>query len=95
MNTCFDLNALGINDVAYTKLAALELLLSFEKQSVPVLGGDVFLLNNDVPILTYDSWYCNRNRQETEEEYVFRSCKVAYDYISQYEAENAIFSLVH
>ena len=44
MDSIFNLNVLGINNVAYSKCEALRMISCFEEQGIPVLGGDVFLL---------------------------------------------------
>lgn len=86
------------NNVAYSKCEALRMISCFEEQGIPVLGGDVFLLKDNIPSLTYDNWYCDKNPQESNQEYVIRSCKKAYEYVSTYNSADSIevlFSLVH
>ena len=90
MDSVFNLNGLGINNVAYSKCEALRM--------IPVLGGDVFLLKDNIPSLTYDNWYCDKNPQESDQEYVIRSCKKAYEYVSTYnsaDSNKVLFSLVY
>lgn len=77
---------------------ALRMIGCFEEQGIPVLGGDVFLLKDNIPSLTYDNWYCDKNPQESDQEYVIRSCRKAYEYVSSYNSDDsnkALFSLVH
>lgn len=98
MNSIFELNNLGINDVAYSKCEALKMITNLEEQGIPVLGGDVFILKENIPIPTYDNWYCDKNPQESYKEYVLRSCKKACEYVSTYRSNdlnNVVFSLIH
>lgn len=98
MDSVFNLNVLGINNVAYSKCEALRMISRFEEQGIPVLGGDVFLLKDNAPILTFDNWYCDKNPQESDQEYIIRSCKKAYEYVSNYDSNDfnkVLFSLVH
>ena len=98
MDSVFNLSELGINDVAYPKYEALRMISRFEEQGIPVLGGDVFLLKDNIPSLTYDNWYCDKNPQEPNQEYVIRSCKKAYEYVSTYNSDDSnkvLFSLVY
>lgn len=98
MDSVFNLNELGIKDVAYPKREALRMINCFKEQGIPVLGGDVFLLKGNTPILTYDNWYCDKNPQESDQEYVFRSCRKAYEYVSTYNSNDSnkvLFCLVH
>lgn len=60
MVSVFNLNGLGINDVAYSKCEALRMISCLEEQGIPVLGGDVFLLKDNIPSLTFDNWYCDK-----------------------------------
>lgn len=98
MDSVFNLSELGINDVAYPKYEALRMISRFEEQGIPVLGGDVFLLKDNIPSLTYDNWYCDKNPQESNQEYVIRSCKKAYEYVSTYKSDDSnkvLFTLVY
>lgn len=98
MDSVFNLNGLGINNVAYSKCEALRMIGCFEEQGIPVLGGDVFLLKDNIPSLTYDNWYCDKNPQESDQEYVIQSCKKAYEYVSTYnsaDSNKVLFSLVY
>lgn len=98
MDSVFNLSELGINDVAYPKYEALRMISRFEEQGIPVLGGDVFLLKDNIPSLTYDNWYCDKNPQELNQEYVIRSCKKAYEYVSTYKSDDSnkvLFTLVY
>ena len=75
------LREIGINNWALSKNETLEAIDKFKKLGIPVLGGDVCQKIDSVMRLSYDNWYCNKNEEETIEEFTIRSCKKAKTYI--------------
>ncbi|MGI9279050.1 MAG: Imm40 family immunity protein [Endozoicomonas sp.] len=91
------LESLGINNWALTKQQALSALEYFKIKKAIVLGGDVCSIKGQNPELNYDSWHCDRNSNETLDDFSKRSILVATDYIKNYtlpNREKAYFVLV-
>ncbi len=75
------LENIGINEYALTKKQALFILELCKKEKVGILGGDILeLVNNEIKY-TYSNWYCNRNENESELNFCFRSIDYAEQYI--------------
>lgn len=88
---------LGIDAYAFPKQQALNIISKLKKNYVPILGGDVYCLNNGLIIDSYDSWYCNLEAGETQQNFVERSCFVAKKYIENYPENDIVkklFSIV-
>lgn len=79
------LKMLGVNDQALTRLDALHLLKLLEEHNISVFGGDVYVRNQNQINPTYDSWFCERTDNETQEAYVKRSLLYSKDYIKNYK----------
>lgn len=89
------LKKLGINEVAFKKEDALKILGRLEKQNIAVLGGDVYVVKDNIITPTYDNWFINRNNEKWSL-YVKKSIKKARLYINEYSyaKKNIFFSLV-
>lgn len=81
----YPLLEIGINNRAFSKKDAMEILNRFEELKVSILGGDVFELTNNIFQPNYDNWYCNRLSNETDIQFLKRSVKIAQDYIMNYD----------
>jgi hypothetical protein len=91
------LDSIGVNNWALTKEQALLALGKFEQKKIPVLGGDVYIIHVDIPEPTYDNWYCNRQDEESIDDYVVRSIDQTRCYINDYvgsNSEHILFVLV-
>ena len=84
MQKYYSLMPLGIDAYAFSKEQALHIISIFAEKHIPILGGDVYYLNNGLITDSNDSWYCNRNTGETEQEFAERSCLVAKKHIESY-----------
>ena len=91
--------SIGVSGKAYLRGDAIK-VISFARQNiVPVLGGDVYYkskIDNAIH-LTYDNWFCNRDKFESLKDYVERSCDVAEHFIINYICKNGfdpIFRIV-
>lgn len=82
------LHSVGVSNWALSKEQALDALDKFEAEKISVLGGDVYELNNGEPESNYDNWYCDREPDESLENYVARSISKARAYISNYSSPN-------
>lgn len=97
MNNIFHLGELGIDAYAFPKQEALQLLHELRDNGIPILGGDVFYLNNNLINGSYDSWYCEQNKDEVKEDFVQRSYKIAQNFIESYNVHSfgkVLFSIV-
>ena len=74
------LKPLGLNEIAWKYEDILQLIDMIRAQNVPILGGDVYKMENGVIVPTYDSWYVNGS-QDT----ISNSWDRAEDYIRNYE----------
>lgn len=88
LNKGISLQGIGINNWAFSKDDALDILNRFEELQVSILGGDVCELINNRIQPNYDNWYCNRLSNETDVEFSKRSIKRAKDYIMDYNVDN-------
>jgi hypothetical protein len=78
------LDGIGVNNWAFSKESALNILDRFEELQVTILGGDVLELINGNIQHNYDNWYCNKLPDETDIEFARRSIIVAREYIKKY-----------
>ena len=88
---------LGINAYAFPKQQALIIISKLKEKNVPILGGDVYCMKNSLIINNCDSWYCNFEARETQQNFVKRSCLLAKKYIENYPENNIgkkLFSIV-
>lgn len=96
--TTYSLKDIGINENAYTKEYAIKLIMQLKKKQIPILGGDVYILENTKISRTIDNWYCNRIEQEAPLNYVERSYQIALKYIESYPIQSTkivLFSLIY
>lgn len=88
---------LGINAYAFPKQQALIIISKLKEKNVPILGGDVYCMKNSLIINSCDSWYCNFEAGETQQNFVKRSCLLAKKYIENYlenDIGKKLFSIV-
>ena len=84
-----DLSYLGLNEVAWRKVDAIELLNYFELNSVFVLGGDVLSLQKGSYKHNYDNWYFEKSMGNFKD-----SIRKAKHYLENYPDGDFIFVLV-
>jgi hypothetical protein len=82
------LNEIGVNNWALNKNEALSALNKFAEIQVPILGGDVCELMDDIIQYNYDNWHCEQIQGEANPEYILRSIKEARRYIEAYNAND-------
>lgn len=91
------LSSLGIDNWALNKDTALLAIEEFRRHRIPILGGDVYEVIGGYPEANYDNWYCDRNTNESLEDFVVRSVNYTRDYLDHYTSSSgreAFFSLV-
>ena len=85
---------LGVCNYALSQTESLIALAQFKEKGVAVLGGDVYILIHDSVEETYDSWHCDQDKSESDEEFLKRSIATSQDYIRAYRNSNGLFALV-
>lgn len=80
------LKALGVNNVAWTKGDALEVIASLQGREVAVLGGDVYGLVGGHIVPAYANWHCERRQGELLRDYAERSQRAAASFLRAYPA---------
>ncbi len=85
---------LGVHSYALSQTESLIALTQFKEKSISVLGGDVYILIHNAVEETYDSWHCDQDKSESDEEFLKRSIATSQDYIRAYRNPDALFALV-
>jgi hypothetical protein len=79
-----DFNNSEIISRGLLKDEALAFVNYLQELQMPILGGDVYYIDDNGDIrLTYDNWYCNKIPEENAIEYCMRSIKITMDYINK------------
>lgn len=76
--------ALGIRDIALERSEALVAIECLKADSIPILGGDVYLRNDAAIEPSYANWHCDARPGESKEDYFKRSWLIAEEYIRKY-----------
>ena len=93
MENGYSLMSLGIDAYAFPKQQALNIISRLRKNHIPIPGGDVYCFNNGLLTDSCDSWYCNLEIGETQQQFVQRSCLVAEKYIESYPENDIVKNL--
>lgn len=91
------LQQLGLDDIALPRADALIALELLQQQSVPILGGDVYVVRGDRTELAHANWHSDPRADESRADYVARSCQDARTYIAAYphrDGETPVFVIV-
>ncbi len=86
----------GLNDLAWSKEDAKNLVESIMKDRIGILGGDVYKLEANRIEPLDDNWACEPGQTESQEEFYMRSKVESLNYIENYplrEEKNIIFSI--
>lgn len=97
LKNSISLEKFGINDLAWAKKEAEDLIVSIMKDDIGILGGDVYIINAGRLDPLYDNWSCEVRMSESTEEYFSRSKAEALNYISKYPIspkENVVFAII-
>ena|SRR6266478_3141219 len=78
------LQTLGIRDIGLERSEALLAIEFLKEDSIPILGGDVYLRNGAAIEPSYANWHCDPKPGESKEDYFTRSWLTAEDYIRKY-----------
>ena len=91
------LNKFGIDDIAWGKKEAKNLIISLMEDDIGILGGDVYKLDSEHLISLGDGWATDPNEGESKQNYFSRSKMHALDYINRYpikDSESILFAIV-
>ncbi len=92
------LSDIGVNNWALNKTQSIKAIEELRRENISILGGDVYEMINGSPVSNYDNWYCNREDNESWENFVIRSTEYARRYIEGYKQNNEkeiYFTLVY
>ena len=96
LNVGVPLHDIGISNWALSREEALNAISQLAQNKVAVLGGDVYVVSLNSFEHNYDNWFCDKQNEESEFEFLERSIGQARSYIKNYndQMENVRFSLV-
>ena len=87
----------GLNDLAWDKVSALNMLNSILNEDLGVFGGDVYHLTEKKIIFNGENWSCEPNEGEDKKAFFLRSKLEAIKYVDAFpveEKENTVFAIV-
>lgn len=87
------LSMLGLADIALRREDALEAIEILGDDGVPILGGDVFFLQDDDVRLAYANWHTEKRPSEDDVAYRRRSCLETSNYIGSFPNRTGVIPL--
>ena len=87
------LESVGVNNYAFSKQHALDLLDLLSANGAGVFGGDVYLVENGKPELTYDNWCTDPEPEEDDKFFCSRSILESKEYVKKYPNPDAYFTI--
>lgn len=84
MSRAVTLASEGIDETAWSREDALEVIRLARGAKLGILGGDVWICRGTKWRPVYDNWACNRESGESSDAFSIRSCDKASKYISEY-----------
>lgn len=93
LNDAYSLMDIGINEYAWDYENICLLIKKLKERRIPILGGDVYLVDNGTITPTYDSWY---TKKDAECDYCESSYLQTLEYIDLFEDKvgKYIYSIV-
>ena len=88
------LSHLGVREIAWPRVKALEVVSALEGTAWAILGGVVLVLREGVSTRRYDNWHSDRGSDETCSDFVKRSHRETQSYIERYPEGDADVSYV-
>ena len=93
----YSLMDLGVKSYAFPYQEALKIVQTCKLLAIPILGGDVYSMNNFTIENSGDNWYYNRTPDESYYDYVQNSCNKSESYIRTFKNhfyDRPLFSFV-
>ena len=93
----YSLKNLGIEGYAFPYQEALKIVQICKFLVIPILGGDVYSMNNSTIENSDDNWYYDRTPNESFYDYVQNSCNKPESYIrifKNHSCDRPLFSFV-
>lgn len=93
----YSLKNLGIEGYAFPYQEALKIVQICKLLVIPILGGDVYSMNNSTIENSDDNWYYDRTPNESYYNYAQNSCNKSESYIKSfkdYSFDRSLFSFV-
>ena len=93
----YSLKNLGIEGYAFPYQEALKIVQICKLLVIPILGGDVYSMNNSTIENSDDNWYYDRTPNESYYNYAQNSCNKSESYIKSfkdYSFDRPLFSFV-
>ena len=93
----YSLKNLGIEGYAFPYQEALKIVQIYKLLVIPILGGDVYSMNNSTIENSDDNWYYDRTPNESYYNYAQNSCNKSESYIKSfkdYSFDRPLFSFV-
>lgn len=72
----------GIDSVAFTIDDALRMVDAMKKELMPILGGDIYVLDGTELQPAYLNWHCERTDGQNMASFVHNSCACARGYLT-------------
>jgi hypothetical protein len=88
------LGHLGVREIAWPRVKALEVVSALEGTAWAIVGGVVLVLRDGAHTHRYDNWHSDRRSDETCSDFVKRSHRETHSYIERYPEGNATVSYV-
>lgn len=96
LEVAVNLHSLGLREVAWPRHEALEVVDWYNARGHAILGGDVFIADENFSKINYASanWFVNEKQiKESWLEYTKRSREVAYKFIANYQEQKGKVTL--
>jgi len=86
VSRAISLDEIGVNEVAWKRDDALEVLKALSEQKCVILGGDVLVIKETGIEYTYDNWFSDKKVKPLNDwsEKVRVSAEIARKYINKY-----------
>ena len=81
----YSLKNLGIEGYAFPYQEALKIVQICKLLVIPILGGDVYSMNNSTIENSDDNWYYDRTPNESYYNYAQNSCNKSESYIKSFK----------
>src|SRR5579863_863512 len=84
------LSSLGIRDIGLTRDDALRAVSLLQRDSIPILGGDVFFRRGSKIEVAYANWHSDPKPGEDKDAYLGRSWTTTFKYIQDFPVRSDV-----